>query len=296
MDQPYSADTYSKQQSVSPALSVDADARQGPPPDVIGGLKPMSTRRAYIFILSYLSVVASAEIIITYHDPKAGIIIHGILMFLVFAHAAFIYPSSRNVANLLMTIGIAPLIRVISLSTPLSSFSYIYWFLVLSIPLFAAILMLRAIQGLTEEDLGLVINTRKLHWEFGIIAAGFPLGLVEYYILKPEPIIESITVGNMVAPVLIFIVCTGLIEELIFRGIMQHNANRVFGVPVGIFLTSILFGFLHTGNLNSLSVVFAFAVGILYSLIRIRSGSIFGISLSHGILNSVLFLVAPLYW
>lgn len=254
----------------------------------------ITRRQAYVITFVYLAIITTAEIITAYFDPELGVIIHCILMFILFGHAAFIYPSNKDMANLLMSIGIAPLIRIISLTTPLSSFSYIYWFLVLSIPLFSGILVLRAIQNLNEEAMGLVLNMRKLHWEILIILIGFPLGILEYIILEPESIINELTLQSLIAPVLIMIICTGLIEEMIFRGLIQYNAIRVFGTWVGILLTSVIFGFLHTGNLNMISVVFATGVGFIYSLVRLRTGSIFGISLSHGILNCMLFLVLPL--
>ncbi len=255
-----------------------------------------TTRRAYITTTIYVLLIATAEIITSYHDPETGVLLHGGIMFALFGHAAFLRPSDKDLSYLLMAIGIAPLIRIVSLSTPLTSFSYIYWFLILSVPLFAGILILRAIQGLNEEAMGLTFNIRKLHWEFGIVLAGFPLGIVEYFILKPEPILENPTFQSLIAPVLIMIICTGLIEELIFRGLVQHNAIKVFGMWFGILLTSVLFGFLHTGNLSMLSVAFASCVGFLYSLTKIRTGSIVGISLSHGALNCMLFLIAPLHW
>ncbi len=258
--------------------------------------KEGSIRRAYITVSSYVLLIAAAEITTAYYDPQTGILLHGALMFALFGHAAFLRPSNKDLSYLLMAIGIAPLIRITSLSTPLSSFSYIYWFLILSVPLFAAILILRAIQGLNEEEMGLILNIRKIHWQFGIMLAGFPLGILEYFILKPEPMLESLTFQNLIAPVLIMIICTGLIEELIFRGLVQHNAIRVFGTWAGILLTGVIFGFLHTGNLNAASVIFAFFVGILYSFVKVLTKSIIGISFSHGILNCVLFLIAPLYW
>jgi len=257
-------------------------------------LPGMSRRHLYITVLIYFLMIAVAEIITAYFDPKTGIIIHGILMFAMFGHASFIYPTNKDLANLLMCIGLAPLIRIISLCTPLSSFSYIYWFLVLSIPLFSGILVVRAIQALSEDAIGLVFNIRKLHWEVIIVVFGFPMGIIEYWILEPESIINELTLQKLIAPALIMIICTGLIEELIFRGLIQFNAIRVFGTWIGILLTSALFGFLHTGNLNVVSVFFAFAVGFVYSLIRLRTGSIIGISLSHGILNCMLFLIMPL--
>ncbi|MFO8010130.1 MAG: CPBP family intramembrane glutamic endopeptidase [Dehalococcoidia bacterium] len=256
----------------------------------------MPVRGNHIIIFGYVLLIGLAEMLVTYEEPTVGMLLHAVIMFVLFAHAAFVEPFDRDMANLLMSIGIAPLIRIVSLSAPLSDFNYIHWFLILSIPLFAAILVLRKLQGLNERALGLTISWRILPWELLIALTGFPLGIAEFYISRPGPLLSEITLQSMIAPVLIMIVCTGLIEEIIFRGFVQHNANRVFGAWIGIPVTSILFGLLHIGNMNLGSVLFAFGVGLMYSLWVRRTGSIFGVSLSHGILNSMLFLVAPMYY
>jgi len=256
----------------------------------------VSLRQSYITIFSYILLITLSEITVAYYEPSYGIVLHGSLMFILFGHAALLNPSDRDLSNLLMAIGIAPLIRIISLSTPLSSFSYIYWFLILSVPLFAGIIILRYVQKLKEEDIGLTLNFRKLHLEIGIVLAGIPLGFLEYYILKPEPLIDEFTIQRLVASVLIMVICTGLIKELIFRGLIQHNAVRVFGVRGGIAATSILFGLLHIGNLSPPSVVFAAAVGVLFSIVVLRTKSIAGVSIAHGTLNCTLFLIVPTYF
>jgi membrane protease YdiL (CAAX protease family) len=42
--------------------------------------------------------------------------------------------------------------------------------------------------------------------------------------------------------------------------------------------------------------VLAFSIGFLYSAVREKVGSIYAISLSHGIINITLFFLAPLYF
>jgi hypothetical protein len=84
-------------------------------------------------------------------------------------------------------------------------------------------------------------------------------------------------------------------EELAFRGLMQYHAVRTLGFS-GIVFVSVLFGFLHIGNLSALDVLLASSVGFIYSLIVKVTGSIYGISISHGIINITLFLIAPFYF
>ncbi|MBK5190531.1 MAG: CPBP family intramembrane metalloprotease, partial [Methanosarcinales archaeon] len=84
-------------------------------------------------------------------------------------------------------------------------------------------------------------------------------------------------------------------EELAFRGLMQYHATRTMGFP-GIVFISILFGFLHIGNLSVLDVLLAGGVGFIFSVVVRKTGSLYGVSVSHGIINIVLFLIAPAYF
>lgn len=259
-------------------------------------LKHMESPWPLVYAVTYILIIAMAEVVTAYFDPKLGLILHSSILFAMFAHAAFLYPSDKPMSSFLMSVGFAPLIRIVSLSAPLSPFSYIQWFLILSLPLFAGILVLRYVQGLRESDLGLILNTRMLHWELAIGLTGFIFGITEYFILRPGPLIEEISIRTLITPVMIMMICTGLIEELIFRGLVQHNATRVFGPWLGMFFSASLFAFLHIGNLSVISVGFVFLVGFVYSLIVRHTGSIVGVSISHGLANTMLFLIAPLYF
>jgi membrane protease YdiL (CAAX protease family) len=61
-------------------------------------------------------------------------------------------------------------------------------------------------------------------------------------------------------------------------------------------LIFIFFGVLHVGNLVLLDSVFAFSVGFVFSVVREKTASIYGTSVSHGVINIVLFLIAPSYF
>jgi membrane protease YdiL (CAAX protease family) len=119
---------------------------------------------------------------------------------------------------------------------------------------------------------------------------------MEYFILKPNPL-PGLETADFISAVLILIICTGFLEELAFRGVLQYNAVRLFGKWVGILIVSAFFGLLHAGNISpwNLDCVLAFSAGFLFSIVRERGGSIYAISIAHGLINVVLFLIAPLY-
>jgi len=75
---------------------------------------------------------------------------------------------------------------------------------------------------------------------------------------------------------------------------MQYHATRTMGFS-GIIFISILFGCLHIGNLTIFDVLLAGSVGFVYSLVVRKTGSLYGVTISHGLINSILFLIAPAY-
>jgi len=195
-----------------------------------------------------------------------------------------------------MSIALAPLIRIISLCAPLSRFYFLQWFLILSIPLFFAAILMISFQHLNEQDIGLVLKLRQFRLQLAIIFIGIPFGCAEYLILKPNPLILELSFRSLFAPVVIMLVCTGFTEELLFRGIIQHNAIKCFNSGLGIFFASVIFAVMHIGNFSLLDVVFVFLVGYFYGYAVKFTGSIIAVSISHGLTNVVLFLLMPVLW
>ena len=109
------------------------------------------------------------------------------------------------------------------------------------------------------------------------------------------PMVAEFTWQAVWWPALIFLVCTGFVEELIFRGVLQRSAVALWGWR-GIIYVSLLFAILHIGFLSWIDVVFVFAVAVFFAWVVKRTGSLLGVTLSHGITNIVLYLVAPFFF
>jgi membrane protease YdiL (CAAX protease family) len=200
----------------------------------------------------YLIAISCAELMTPY-EVRYGIAFHALILFALFIHSAL--TTDKELSGLLMALIIAPLIRILSLSTPIAQFHYILWFAVISIPVFIAIFACMFIQHLKSRDVGLALPELKyLHIQLATILAAAPFG--------------------------------------IFRGLMQYHATRTMGF-YGIVFVSAVFGVLHVGNLSVLDVLLAATVGFAFSLVVRKTGSIFGVTISHGLINTVLFLIAP---
>jgi membrane protease YdiL (CAAX protease family) len=86
-----------------------------------------------------------------------------------------------------------------------------------------------------------------------------------------------------------------MLEELLFRGILQRVVERVLGYRWSILYVSVLFGVLHIGHRSALDVVLVSAIGVGFAIARQRTQSLLGPVLAHGIANTMLFVVVPLW-
>ena len=93
---------------------------------------------------------------------------------------------------------------------------------------------------------------------------------------------------------LILLVCTGFVEELIFRGVLQRSTITSFGWW-GVVYVSLLFAVLHMGYLSWVDLVFVFVASLFFGWVVEKTGSLLGVALSHGITNIILYLVAPFF-
>ena len=239
----------------------------------------------------YVVLIGMAEMVTAYYMYWGGVV-HFAILVALFLHSAFI--RDKPLSDLLTAMSCAPLIRVLSLSTPLEFFSQISWFAIISIPIFITAFTIIYVQGLSYKQVFLSRSRiRYLPLETGIIILAFGIGLIEYHVLEPSPLADF-NATAMIAPALILIVSTGFLEELVFRGLMQQNALRLAGLH-GIIFVSVLFGTLHVTNMVFLDVVIAASAGFLFALVVRKTGSIWAVSLAHGVANITLFLIAP-YW
>lgn len=243
----------------------------------------------HIWLVSaYLVAFAVAELTIINMSPLRGMVLYGILLLFLFINAAMLW--RQQVQKILYAIIFAPLIRLLSLGLPLANFSLPFWFLITGIPLFVAAFFTARILGFSRQKLGLTF--RNLPFQLVIGLTGVLFGFLEYLILTPEPLVESFTFKDIWLAALILLWFTGFLEETIFRGLIQRASLESLGW-IGIPYVAALFAILHVGYNSLLDVLFVFFVGLFFGVITLRTGSILGASLSHGLTNITLFLIFP---
>jgi membrane protease YdiL (CAAX protease family) len=201
--------------------------------------------------------------------------------------------------NLVISLALIPLIRIFSFVLPLTQIPQIWWYPIIYLPLLVAVVAVAYILGYKPSDIGVTLRYWPLQLPIAFLGLG--LGYVEYIILSPQPLVASLTWSNAWLPSLLLFVSTGVVEELIFRGVMQKSAVDMFG-DNGIIYVSLIFAVLHVGwaigpnvtGLASLDLVFVFGVALLFGWLVKKTGSLLGVAMCHGVINIVLFVIGPL--
>lgn len=256
--------------------------------------------------LIYLLAITVAEAIVILLEPVTGLVTssiigiacHTIILVTAIIDAALInkYFSER----LVLSLSLVPLIRIISLSLPLADIPRIWQFPIIYLPLLAAAIVVVRLLDYKPKEIGIGFGFSPIQLIVGLIGLG--LGIAEYYILvimPPEPLTEMLVVEptwqTAWLPALVLLLSTGFVEEFIFRGVLQKTATEAFG-GWGIVYVSYIFAILHIGFLSWIDVIFVFMVALFFGWIVKKTGSLLGVTLSHGITNIVLFIIAPLFF
>jgi hypothetical protein len=237
-----------------------------------------------------LVVLTIAELVTALDDPRVGLPIHaGLLSTLIILGARTQDQSKRE---LYWSLALAPIIRIGSLSLPLGRLPLLSWYPLIGVPIFTSAFVIARKLRYTSGQLGLRLPLDQFLRQALFTPLGLLLGLGEYLIFRPAPLVDRFTVGDIWLPSLMLLVFTGFEEELIFRAVMQRAALRALG-RFGLIYVSAVFAVLHVGYLSILDVVFVFLVGLLFSVIALRTKSIIGVTLAHGAINTSLFLILP---
>jgi hypothetical protein len=254
----------------------------------------------------YLLAITVAEVIVVVLQPITGIVTASIIG--IACHTVILLATILDAAlvdrylhgRLVLSLSLVPLVRIISLSMPLADIPLIWQFPIIYLPLLAAAIVVARLLGYRPKDIGIRLGFVPLQLIVGLVGLGF--GVAEYYILvlmPPEPLVETLalepTWQATWLPALVLLLSTGFVEEFIFRGVLQKTATEVFG-GWGIVYVSYIFAILHVGFLSWVDVAFVFGIALFFGWVVKKTGSLLGVTLSHGITNIILFIVAQFYF
>ncbi len=249
-----------------------------------------------VAIIYLLAIVAAEVITIITLQPVWGIVCHIMILVVAIMHSAI--ASEYRYRQLVLSLALVPLIRIISLALPLADIPLLWMYPIIYAPLLAAAFMVVHILGYRAGDVGLSFGVFPV--QVVVALSGFLFGVAEYLVLAPEPVIVEFAWREVWLMALIFLLCIGFVEEFMFRGVLQRTAVEAFG-GWGIVYVSLLFAFIHLIHYSQvgltrilIDITLVFIIALFFGWVVKKTGSLFGVVLAHGITNTMLYVVLPL--
>lgn len=244
-------------------------------------------QRMVFFSILYLFSFGIAEYLTYYVSNLAGLIFHLAVLFSLIINGAI--TLDKNQRGLLLALGLVPLIKIISLVMPLPESARVYWYLLISVPIFIGIYGVMQVLKYSFADIGL--NRTKPILQAVVASGGFCLGAIGFLILRPDALTTAFNIQTTLSPALILLVSTGFVEEMAFRGVMQRAANAL--ASWGWIYISLIYAVLQTGRNPLIFCLLVLLVSLLFGWVVKKTGCIVGVSLAHGLFNIGLYLVFP---
>jgi len=125
------------------------------------------------------------------------------------------------------------------------------------------------------------------------VSIGLVSGLLEYFILRPDPILPAgDSLQSIVYVIIVMTLFVGLTEEVLFRGLLQESYQKVLPASSAILMASLQFGIMHYGWLNPLEILCAYSLGIVFGYLFWKTKSLLAPVIAHSLGNITLFIAA----
>lgn len=107
--------------------------------------------------------------------------------------------------------------------------------------------------------------------------------------LFPDMYLEKLNdmIGTGGWAMLTTIVCAPILEEILFRGIIQNSITQRLGSFRGVIITSAIFGAIHVIPPQAIN---AFFVSLVIGYIYVKSGSLIAVIAIHAINNAIAYI------
>ena len=254
--------------------------------------KEVTAKQLKLYIAVPILFIAIAELLIFFGQLDIAVWVHILVLFALSLSNILI--RDPKVHKIHLPLMLLPLLRLVNLSMPVFSNMTLYTFVLYYTPLAIPIAAIMIHQRDSLAEMGIT----KKHLLFYIILAvplSFLLGLGEYLTIRPGYLIPDLSFKNLLLLTVIMVFFVGLVEELIFRSLLQTRLEQALSMPEALLITSFLFGLMHSGYGTYYEMLYTGFVGLVIGIIFHKTRSLPFIAVLHGFVNVFLFGILPLH-
>lgn len=245
----------------------------------------------WVYLAIPIVAIALAELMIYSGRRLQGMEIHALV--LLGLSFSIIYIKNKDIQKTYQSFLLLPILRLVDFSMPLfyeeKLYNLIFIYCLLAIPVSIAAIS----QEFTPAQLGITFKKIGLYIPLSIFM-GFLLGVGEYIIVGKNPLIQDLSILNLINLTIIMVFLVSPIEEMIFRSILQTRLEIVLGSREALIATSILFGLMHSGYGSIYEIFYITLVGAVIGYLFYGTRSLPLVALIHGFMNVFFFGILPL--
>ncbi len=253
-------------------------------------LDRIQAQRIRLFTVIPVLFIALAELLIFSGRMGAAVWVHiGTLIALSLSYA---FIKDKEIHKIHMALMLLPVLRLINLSMPVFFETTLYTFIFVYGPLAIPVVVIVMHERSSFKEIG--ITTKNfLPYMLLSVPLGFLLGLGEYLTIRTGYLIPDLAFWNLLKLTLIMVFFVGLVEELIFRTILQTRLEHALSLPEALVITSLLFGLMHSGYGTYHEILYTGFVGFIMGLAFYKTRSLPFVAVLHGFVNVFLFGILP---
>lgn len=256
------------------------------------GADKAKLKKIRIYTAIPIFLIIFAELLIFSGRIGTAIWIHiGILIALSLSS---IFIKEAEINSIYQALMLLPVLRLVNLSMPIFFNITLYTFIFVYGPLIIPSAVIIAHQKESLEQVGITTKNFKIYMLLSI-PLGFLLGLGEYFIIRTGPLIPDLTFINLLQLIIVMVFFVGLVEELIFRSILQTRLQEVLGVKEALIIASVLFGLMHSGYGTFYEIFYTGFVGFIMGFLFYKTKSLPFVAVLHGFVNVFLFGIISYY-
>lgn len=244
----------------------------------------------------YGGLIAVAELCFSFLDSVAGAALYAVILLVMLTDTAArgIRTGLGNGAaqvdetRAIVALAFLPVVRLVSITAPAAAASPAGQHLIVALLLLASV-------GWGVWGVGLPLASLRPRSEVrqvAVVALAAPLMLIAHYVVRPASLSDG-TRWTQLAVAAVAVCAAAVVEELIFRGFIQQAFAGLYGSAVAPLLATAVYAIAYIGVRPSLLIPYAVVIGLLFGWIVERSHSLFGVTVSHSLVNIGVLVVLP---
>jgi uncharacterized protein len=248
-------------------------------------------KNEWLYLVIPAIAIAFAEIQLYMGREVESLEVHAVT--LIGLSLSMMFIKNEAIQKTYQALMLLPILRMVQLSIPVfyetTLYSLVFIYSLLAIPAIIAVTH----QEFSSKELGITLKRIWIYFPSSILI-GLLLAEGEYLIIRTNNLIPDLSISNILLLSIFMVFFVGLVEEIIFRSVIQNRLQMLLGDWTGLVFTSILFGLMHSGYGNVYEILYASFVGLFIGYLFHRTRSLPLAAMIHGFINVFLFGIIPL--